>query len=554
MKRSLLLLPILLAWLLVPALGQVEKGEERRLLRIESRVYGWYGIAEPAFDRTIGRRQLYKITGPNDFLKGLDGRLVVLQGRFSEGTLNLGQFAPPPVTVPNGSWRQRFELPSGGLTTGDGYTLRSSDSRLLSGADPRSADLVVTGAGQNTLQVLDVLSLQPLNLPSSSPGIPVPTSSALPSGALLELEMSQGFLDSAIDLGRGQAGMKVSYQALSLALSQLRVLLPEVEEGPWRLEGTVEMGLAGQGALAESSFVISARPLVEGNVLYLEPNWDEIKLEGQLPFAFVLTPAVLAQAKAYLPRRLPALNLDWVSSYLRSQGLLTAEEQPQWYLGRSAPGAVRLGLGASADNAALVQRALSPDSFRLHLSSTVADRLVKRGVSGFLDPQEPFVPNPPIQVGQALFVSIKVEKVFLRSLESGYSNGVFRFKDLVVDVGWRAGPLSGTEPLLSTTGFIAPRLTPPGPDGLRRWDWDVKIESLTVRSDKLPGDKEQLARELIPRLESELGTALARKQNVPARLPLSALLPTATNENAAIVLTELRPLDATLEIEGKLVR
>lgn len=554
MRRASLLFALLLSTLSYGAWAQVEKGEERRLLRIESRVYGWYGIAEPAFDRTIGRRQLYKINGANDFLKGLDGRLVVLQGRFSEGTLNLGQFAPPPVSVPEGARRQRFEVPAGALTSSDGYQLQSPDGRLVVSPESRRLDLVVIGASEKTLRVVDILGLAPAVAVSQPDSSVLAPNSNLPGGALLELEMTQGFLDSAVDLGRDQAGLKVSYQMLSLAASQLRILLPEVEDGPWRLEGTVEMGMAGQGALAESSFVISARPLIESNLLYLEPNWDEIKLEGQLPFAFVLTPTMMAQAKAYLPRRLPVLNLDWVSSYLRSQGLLTAEEQPTWYLGRSAPGSLRLGLGAQGSTSPGVSRALAPDSFRLQLSSTVADRLVRRGVANFLNPQEPFVPNPPIPVGKALFVSIKVEKVFLRSLQSGYSNGAFRFQDLVVDVGWRAGPLSGTEPLLSTTGFIRPRLTPAGPDGLRRWDWDVKIESLTIRSEKLPGNKEELARELTPRLESELGTSLAQKQNVPARLPLSLLVQTPATQNAAIVLTELRPLETSLEIEGKLVR
>ena len=66
--------------------------------------------------------------------------------------------------------------------------------------------------------------------------------------------------------------------------------------------------------------------------------------------------------------------------------------------------------------------------------------------------------------------------------------------------------------------------------------------------------KEELAQELIPRLEQELGSNLARKQNMAAKLPLSALVQTPATANTAIVLTELRPLDAMLEIEGKLVR
>lgn len=552
MKRSHLFLLVLLGVMSTHLWAQTGLTDERRLLRIEARAYGWYGVAEPEFDRTIGRRQLYKINAANDFLKGLDGRLVVLQGRFSDGALNLGQLAPPPVSVPEGSRRQKFELPTASsLTTADGYHLNTDDPRLTSG-QAQVADLVVLPQNSQNLQVVDILHLTPLI--AAAPVAPLPPSSALSGGALLELELTQGFLDNAVDLGRDQAGLKVSYQAMSLQASQLRVILPQTEGGPWNLEGTVEMGLSGQAALAESSFVISARPVIESNILYLEPNWDEIKLEGQLPFAFVLSPAVLSQAKAYLPRRLPVLQLEWVSSYLRSQGLLSAEEQPIWYLARSNPGSLRLGLGPQGSTSSATTKPLNPDTFRLQLSSAVADRLVRKGVASFLDPQTPFVPNPPIQVGKALFVSIKVEKVFLRSLQSGYSNGVFRFQDLVVDVGWRAGPLSGTEPLLSTSGFVRPRLSPPGPDGLRAWDWDVKIEQLVVRSSKLPGNKEELAEELIPRLEQELGSNLARKQNVAAKLPLSALVATPTTANAAIILTELRPLDALLEIEGKLIR
>lgn len=549
MTRIALLL--LLGLLQAQVWAQSEKGEERRLLRIESRVYGWYGVAEPAFDRTIGRRQLYKVNAANDFLKGLDGRLVVLQGRFSEGTLNLGQLAPPPVSVPEGARRQRFELPAGTMTTSDGYRLVSRDARLQPSPHPRLLDLVVLDSNDGTLQVVDLLSTTEPSPEARAESLPIAATSNLPGGALLELELTQGFLDQAVDLGKDQAALKISYQMLSLEASQLRVLLPQAEDGPWRLEGTVEMGMAGQGALAETSFVISARPMIENNLLYLEPNWDEIALEGQLPFAFVLTPTIISQAKAYLPKRLPALDLDWVSSYLRSLGLLSAEEQPSWYLGRSSPGSLRLGLGAQASQ---TTTALRPDSFRLRLSSAVADRLVRRAVANFLDPNTPFVPEPPIQVGKAVFVSIKVEKVFLRSLQSGYSDGVFRFKDLVVDVGWRAGPLSGTEPLLSTSGFIRPRLSAPGSDGISRWDWEVKIESLTIRSDKLPGNKDDLARELIPRLETELGSSLAQKQNVPAILPLSVLVDSPATESAAIVLTELRAHPKSLEIEGKLVR
>jgi hypothetical protein len=176
-------------------------------------------------------------------------------------------------------------------------------------------------------------------------------------------------------------------------------------------------------------------------------------------------------------------------------------------------------------------------------------------VESMLDPERPYLPDPPITVGKVLFVSIKVDQVFLRSLRSGYSQGVFRFQDLVVDVGWKAGPLNGLEPLLSASGFLRPRLTTPGPDGVRFWDWDTRIENLLIRSDKLPGNKQELAAELIPRLERELGSQLAQQKKVPARLPLSVLTPTSgAAANAAIEVTELRPLDALLELEGRLLR
>jgi hypothetical protein len=110
------------------------------------------------------------------------------------------------------------------------------------------------------------------------------------------------------------------------------------------------------------------------------------------------------------------------------------------------------------------------------------------------------------------------------------------------------------EPLLSATGFIRPRLTPPDAQGVRYWDWDTEIESLTIRSDKMPGNKQDQAAELIPRLEKELGSELAQKQKVPARLPLSAVVPSPATANASIEVMEIRPLDALLEMEGRLLR
>lgn len=548
--------------LISPALAQ-RPTDERRLLRIESRVYGWYGVVEPAFDKTIGRRELFKINAADNFLKGLDGRLVVLQGRFAEGELHLGQLAPPPISVPEGSHRQRFSLDPSKSVPG---TLLSSDGYLLQGDHPALAsatvaDLVVAPLSGQELQIVEVLSATNSTTASTAPAravspSPIHSSQGL-VGALLELEMSQSFLDTLVDLGREQAGLRAEFKGVNLEASQLRVILPDAVSTSgtaWRLEGTVELGYLGTGSLAESSFVISALPSISNNVLRLEPNWDEIKLEGQLPFGFRLDAAMLGQLKAYLPKQVPILNLDWVSTYLRNQGLLETEEQVVWFLGDGGQGVLRLGLAPVGRTVTFssTPRPLAPGQVRLQLAAPVADRLVRRGVQGFLNPDTPFVPNPPITVGKVLFVAIKVEQVFLRSLQSGYSNGVFRFQDLVVDVAWKAGPLSGVEPLLSTSGYIYPRLSM-GSDGVRYWDWDTKIERLIVRSDKIPGNKETLAAELVPRLEKELGSELAQKQKVPARLQLSQIVPNSSS-TASLELTELRPLDAYLELEGRIVR
>lgn len=551
-------LALLLALLMMVTAQAEKQPDQRRLLRIESRVYGWYGVAEPSFDKTIGRRELFKINAGEQFLAGLDGRLVILQGRFSEGQLDLGELAPPPISVPESARRHRFTLqaPAGaGLwTTGDGYRLRTSETGLAAGM---VVDVVVTPGGGQDLEVVGVLEAAPSSAGQDGPPpAPIPAGAAsLQGGALLELEMTQAFLDSLVDLGREQAGMKAGFQGLTLEVSQLRILLPDgasSAQDPWSLEGTVEFGYVGTGSLAESSFVISARPLVEGNVLKLEPNWQEIKLEGQLPFGFVLDSSLLGQLTTFLPQQLPVVNLDWITSYLRGQGLVGADEQVDWFLGGGGAGTLRLGLGPAGSTLGSAGRALTPGNFRLQLAAPVADRLVRRGVQLYLNPDKPFVPNPPITVGKVLFVSIKVEQVFLRSLESGYSNGVFRFRDLVVDVAWRAGPLSGLEPLLSASGYIAPRLSAPGPDGVRYWEWTIKIEKLAIRSERIPGDKEQLAAELIPRLEKELGTEMAQKQKIPSRLDLAGLLPSSTN--AVLEVTELRALDAYLEMEGRLLR
>ncbi len=559
---------LLLLFILGLALGAyAEAPSERRLMRVESRLYGWYGVVEPAFDKTVGRRQLYKISNGEKFLNGLAGRLVILEGHFRDGQLDLGSLAPPPISVPDNARRQRFVIDqkltrNGELTSLDGFQLRTTNSELLSpGTGQRKADLVVVPLGENRLEVNAVLALDEVvaaaSGPVASPLSAIPTKAG--SGPLVDLEMTQAFLDTLIDLGRDQAGLQVQWQALSLKASQLRLILPDqvsANEAPWRLEGTVELGMAQGGAtLADSSFVVSARPVISNNLLILEPDWDQIQLEGQLPFSFLLDASVLRQLKAFLPKQLTVLNLDWVNTYLRSQSLLAPEEKPQWFLAPSPPGTLRLGAGDSTSVVTASSRALIPGNFRLQLSAGMADRLVRRGVQSVLDPDKPFVPEPPLQVGKALFVAITVQKIFLRSLESGYSQGAFRFQNLVIDVAWKAGPLSGVEPLLQAAGFIRPRLSPPlSPGGPRFWDWDVKIEQLVIRSDKLPGDKTELAAELTPRLEHEIGSNLAKKQQIPARLPLSNILKGDAGEGLALDIVDLRPLDASLEFEGRLLK
>ena len=559
---------LLIFFILGFALGaHAEAPSERRLMRVESRLYGWYGVVEPAFDKTVGRRQLYKISNGEKFLNGLAGRLVILEGQFQEGQLDLGSLAPPPISVPENARRQRFVIDrsltkDGELTSLDGFRLRTEDPALLAPATGQwKADLVVVPLGDNRLDVNAVLSLA--EAPAAAPIVVAPVNSANlmspNSGPMVDLEMTQAFLDNLIDLGRDQAGLKVQWQALSLKASQLRLILPDqvaANAAPWRLEGTVELGMAQGGAtLADSSFVVSARPVISNNLLILEPDWDQIQLEGQLPFNFLLDASMLRQLKAFLPKQLTVLNLDWVNSYLRAQSLLDPEEKPQWFLAPSPPSTLRLGAGDNTTAVTPSTRALTPGNFRLQLSAALADRLVRRGVQSVLDPDTPFVPDPPIQVGKALFVAITVQKIFLRSLESGYSQGVFRFQNLVVDVAWKAGPLNGIEPLLQAAGFVRPRLSPPTtPGGPRYWDWDVKIEQLVIRSDKLPGDKTELAADLTPRLEQELGSTLARKQQIPARLPLSNVLKGGAGDGLALDIVDLRPLDASLEFEGRLLK
>ena len=77
---------LLIFFILGFALGaHAEAPSERRLMRVESRLYGWYGVVEPAFDKTVGRRQLYKISNGEKFLNGLAGRLVILGGAVPRG-------------------------------------------------------------------------------------------------------------------------------------------------------------------------------------------------------------------------------------------------------------------------------------------------------------------------------------------------------------------------------------------------------------------------------------------------------------------------------------
>ncbi len=507
----------LLCLLAVPALAQPL---EQRLLKVESRIYGWYGVAEPKFDRTIGRRELFRVGSGERFLKGLDGRLVVLKGRFQEGVLDFPALSPPPLSMPANARRQVF-LVDGQLLSEDGFRLTDPDSHLNLGEGRWRLDLVVTPTEtQNLLKVEHVLAqeqmvwMQPLAQASLDRATP-----------FMELQLTQDLLDEVATLGLEVADLKASWQGLVMEPTHLRLLLPTTSEGDWSLQGSLSVSYGEAGSLAETSFVCQARPLVEDNWLMLEPAWEKIALEGQLPLPFLLGTDGLGRLQSLLPEKIPVLDLGLVTEVFRRQEILAADEQVQWFLAPSAPGTVRLGLGLGTP---LLEpaRALQPGRFRLLMSDAMVDRLIRKQVRQMFNPERPFRPEPPIQVGTALFVPILIDQIFVRALEPGYNQGAFRFTNLVVDVGWSAGPLDGVEPLVAATGFIIPGLT--RDQNGSYFSWVLKIEDLKVRSSKLPVD-------------------------IPTRLPLSTYLGLSSTR-AALEVLEVDPRSTALVLEGRLSR
>lgn len=533
---------ILLCLLAVPAWSQPL---EQRLLRVESRVYGWYGVAEPKFDQTIGRRELFRIGSGERFLKGLDGRLVVLKGRFQEGVLEFPALSPPPISMPANSRRQVF-LVDQGLVSEDGFRLLDSDSRLNLGEGRWRLDLVVTPTDQpNTLKVEHVLNqeqmvwMQPLTDKQLDSTVP-----------FMELQLTQGLLDEVAGLGLEVADLKSSWQGLVMEPTHLRLILPTDPGGDWSLQGSLSVSYGEAGSLAETSFVCQARPLVEDNWLKLEPAWEKIALEGQLPLPFLLGTDGLGRFQSLLPDKVPVLDLGLVTEVFVGQELLSAQEKVEWFLAPAAPGTVRLGLGLGTPQLAPAP-ALQPGRFRLLMSDAMVDRLIRKQVRQMLNPENPFRPEPPIQVGTALFVPIVIDQIFVRALEPGYNHGAFRFTNLVVDVGWSAGPLDGVEPLVAATGLIIPGLT--RDQNGSYFSWTIKIEDMKVRSNKLPGDKVSIARELVPNAQHQLGPKLAAKQRLSTRLALGPYLGMASSQ-AALEVLEVDPRDSALVLEGRLSR
>ena len=102
----------------------------------------------------------------------------------------------------------------GELTSLDGFRLRTEDPALLApGTGQWKADLVVVPLGDNRLDVNAVLSLD--EAAAAAPIVVAPVNSANlmspGSGPMVDLEMTQAFLDTLINLGRDQAGLKVQW-------------------------------------------------------------------------------------------------------------------------------------------------------------------------------------------------------------------------------------------------------------------------------------------------------------------------------------------------------
>jgi hypothetical protein len=522
---------------------------ERRLVRLESRIYGWYAVVEPSFDLTTGRRQLFKVSGKDQFLKGLAGRLVVLEGVYSEGTVHLPALAPPPISVNGDSQRRVFVVSgveqAGEFSTEDGYRISDPERLLAPDAIRQKVDLVVEPTeGSNSFRATHLISGQELVWEK-------PLSETFNSSLLLDLTVTQELLDVLTRVGLNVADLRTNYQGLQLELSQLRIQLPDGSESvaqSWELQGSVHLSFQGATSLAESSFVVGARPVVEGDVFKLKPDWERIQMEGQLPFSFVLSGSQLGTYARYLPDTIPLLDLTLLTGALRDQELLPTDGEAHWYLPTPAPGTARLTLAAEEPKDS-AQSPLSPGRFRMVLGQRIVDRLLKRQVASMLDPEAPYRPEPPIEVGKALFIPIVVEKVFVRNVEAGYREGAFRFADLVIDVGWRAGPITGLEPLLSASGYVVPRLAS-GPDGETYWSWDLRLDELVVRSQKIPGSKEELAQEFIPQIEDRLGPKLAAEERFPNKIFLSQFLPVASG---SLEITTVEPLPDSLKLEGRVL-
>ena len=536
---------IMLVFFVAGTQGSSAQESQRRLVKLESRVYGWYAIAEPDFDKTIGRRELFKVSGQDQFLKGLAGRLVVIEGSFSEGSLRLPALAPPPVSVSENSQRRSFIFTSISSPTEGGYMLLDPKGLLDERSNNRwKVDLVVEPSSEDEqFTVLEVLSKEQLTWEKA----PEQTLDASLS-PLLDLTLTQDMLDGLTRLGLSQANLRASYQGLSMGLADLRVLLPDntlSSEQPWSLQGSIDLSYRESKSLAETAFVVSARPLIEGNVLKLAPDWQNIQVEGQLPFAFVLGGGQLGSYARYLPEKLSLIKLDLITDKMKTEEMLDPGVQANWFLSHPAPGTARLSLSTSQSS--LPQTSpVAPGLFRLSLGRSVADRLIKQQASELLDPDSPYRPEPPIEVGKALFIPILVKSIFVKNLEAGYERGALRFDNLVIHVGWQAGPLSGVEPLLRASGFVIPRLAQNGPE--KYWSWELKLEDLEVLSDKIPGDKKTLAQEFKPQIEAALGPQLAEKERFSNIVPLSRFSPVPSG---SLEITSLKALDSDLTLEGR---
>lgn len=540
----------LLSLLLLIGSASAETGQ-RRLVRLESNPYGWYAVISPEFDRTVGTRKLYKISGADQFLTGLAGRLVLLEGVFSGGKLVLPALAAPPQSLPESAYRQVIvveapvESPVAISLSGHRFTDEGSRLSHLEPGRWRIDGIWTPSPKGEQLQLLGLLRSDLLTWETP----PDTRSPDLNQPALIDLTLTQDLLNSLATLGLKQAPVRASYQGVELALSELQLRLDEgsssVKE-PWRLLGSLQLSYKGATNLAETSFSVGAIPVIEDDVLKLKPDWTGLALEGQLPFSFAISSSVLSGVKQYLPEKIPVLPLSAITHRLQKERLLPGDITPHWYLGSPNPGSVRLALD-EREVPLPPPSPVSPGSFRLVLGAPVVDRLVQRQVSSMLSPDKPYRPNPPIEVGKALFVPILVKEVYIRKLAAGYGQGVFSFQNLTVDVGWEAGPFSGLEPLLVATGFVRPSLT--GTGDSRYWTWDIVLSSLEVRSDKIPGDKSKLAAEFKPKIESELGPRLAEKQRFSNRTPLSNVW---SQLQGNLVISEIKTLDQSLILEGSL--